>query len=131
MPPKTMRLAELNRLTEKGAQVSREPREVVLDGLSAIVEQLEAIASHNADGLQKAMVGLTTVIAQKNDSGLREAIDELTNVIAAKDMKAGAMDLTPLIAALKPREPVNYRFEMIRNQRGDLMAVDAKASEAD
>lgn len=100
MPPKIIKLAKLNQMAAEGADIMRQPREVVVDGLQEMVAQLGA----------------------HDDSALIDILEQLIIVIDKKEtsVKVEAVDFKPLIAILTPKP---YRFEIERNQRGQMTSV--------
>ena len=100
MPPRIVNLAELNRMAADGADIMRQPREVVINGLQEAVAQLGA----------------------HDDSVLIDVLERLIIVISEKEtnVKVEAIDFKPLIAILAPKP---YRFEIERNQRGQMTSV--------
>ena len=107
--PRVLTTAEIERLRESGTEFhsQTEKRQVTLDGIDALVEQLQAIAR------------ASQAIAQKRHDELVRAVESL------KKLDRG-VDLIPVIESLKaaipkPVERVAYTHEVERNQRDGLI----------
>jgi hypothetical protein len=109
---KILSATDLALLREGGASVSHEKREVSVDGLSLLVEQMRRVAEANE------------TIARKRNDDLLAAVTRLTEVIQAKESKD--VDLKPLVEAVgglkqtvevQPHGPVTYRLDVERDQR--------------
>lgn len=109
MQDKSIKLVEINHLQERGAKIHHEPREVIVNGLESIAEQIGALGNKD---LLIAVKGLTDVIASKE-----------------MEVKVDAVDLAPLVKALEERKPPSYLFTIERDERGRMASVTAEPTD--
>ena len=107
--PRVLTTAEIERLRESGTEFhsQTEKRQVTLDGIDALVEQLQAIAQ------------ASQAIAQKRHDELVRAIESLKKLDRGVDFTAAIESLKTAIA--RPQERVAYVHEIERNQRDGLI----------
>ena len=109
--PDPIKLSEVRRLQQQGADIQHQPREVIVKGLEAIANKL------GHDDLLTAVKDLTEVISKKDTGGLEVEIDPV--------------DFAPLIKVLQERKPPRYKFEIVRNNRGQMESVIAEPINGD
>lgn len=117
---KTIRAADLARLQEEGAEVQRERREIVVDGLCELRDMLVNMAD--------AKMALE---AERTESVLA-AVRDLTT--AVERSKVEQPDLRPMLAKVIEtlqsmsfkNETPEYQFSIQRNSRNFMTSVTAK-----
>lgn len=118
--PKTITGAELAKLKEMGATITRERREMAVPALEALGAEF------------KAMMADKETRAEARHQRLVAAVEGLTRAVTAKSVPV--QDLRPVLeqilelqrmAMIPPARP-EYAFEIQRNSRGYMSRVVAK-----
>ena len=113
---------DIEALTQQGLTVESKNINLSVAGMVQLLSQMQALVETNKQ------------LVQRDNKELVAAVQALTKEVHGKDVKQ--QDLKPLIEAIantvkptEPAKPTSYKFELVRNELRELVAVNAHVVE--
>ena len=108
MPPRTISVSDLDSIRrEEGSSITREKREVIVEGLEGIIEQLKVIGDNDQSLILSAIGDIATI--------------DLEPLIKAIDRTASRK----VTVAIPDKAPVRYIHTVVRDDRGRAKYVES------